>query len=78
MSDDKDNDFDPDEDFFDAFLDEMDLDSSSAGMQLLDMLNDVLAKYSDSDSFRGIEDHEIFPDWPIALKKDKNSIVPPT
>jgi hypothetical protein len=72
------NEVDPDEDYFDGFLDDLDLDSSQAGMQLVDMLNDVLAKYSDSDSFRGIEDHEIFPDLPITLKRDKNSSGPPT
>jgi hypothetical protein len=40
------NEVDPDEDYFDGFLDDLDLDSSQAGMQLVDMLNDVLAKYS--------------------------------
>ncbi|XP_063437165.1 uncharacterized protein LOC134718519 [Mytilus trossulus] len=73
-----DDEFDPDEDFFDGFLDDLDLDSSSAGMQLVDMLNGVLAKYSDSDSFRGIEDHEIYSDLPIKLSRDKNSSGPPT
>lgn len=74
----KDEDFNPEEDFFDGFLDDLDLDSSTAGLQLVDMLNDILAKYSDSDSFRGIEDHEIFPDLPIKLTRDKNSSGPPT
>ncbi|XP_060075191.1 uncharacterized protein LOC132554880 [Ylistrum balloti] len=54
--------FTTDEDLFESFNPDIDLESSTAGMALVDLLNDVLAKYSDSESFKGIEGHELLPE----------------
>ncbi|OWF38723.1 uncharacterized protein LOC110465950 [Mizuhopecten yessoensis] len=60
------------EDLFETFNPDIDLESSTAGMDLVDLLNNVLAKYSDSESFKGIEGHELLPE---ATKEELQQVV---
>ena len=63
-----DEDLTDDTDLFASFKTDIDLDASTAGDDLVALLNNVLAKYSsDGDSFKGIEGHELLPD----LSKDE-------
>ncbi|KAL5020147.1 hypothetical protein ScPMuIL_003039 [Solemya velum] len=56
-SDGEDTETDPFED-----VKEIDLDSSSAGMALVDLINDVLSRYTDSETLKKIETFELEPD----------------
>ena len=55
-------DLDFDSEFLENFNTDIDLDSSTAGMDLVDLLNDVLARYSDGISIKGFEDQDLKPD----------------
>ncbi|XP_061191072.1 uncharacterized protein LOC133199246 [Saccostrea echinata] len=50
------------ESLFENFSTEIDFDSSSAGMALVDHLNAILARYSDNVSIKGFDDNEFLPD----------------
>lgn len=68
----KDDDVFENEDLFESFNPDIDLESSTAGMDLVDLLNNVLAKYSDSESFKGIEGHELLPE---STKEELQQVV---
>ncbi|KAJ8306670.1 hypothetical protein KUTeg_015711 [Tegillarca granosa] len=59
-----------DADSLESFNPQIDLESSSAGMDLVDLLNDVLARYSDGESFKSIEDHELLPEVVSAVSEE--------
>lgn len=59
-----------DADSLEGFNPQIDLESSSAGMALVDLLNDVLARYSDGETFKSIEDHELLPEVVNAVSEE--------
>lgn len=54
------------ESLFENFTTDIDFDSSTAGMALVDHLNAILARYSDNVSIKGFEDNDFLPDSEVS------------